>query len=190
MISSIVLTSARLTLRPLTGLDATQEYARWLNDPDVTRYLDGLWHAGPQDRGTITRWIHASIHSKHHLAMAIVRNREGDHIGNITLQDISYRHMRAELGTMIGRKDLWGRRYGTEAKSMMCRIAFEKLGLEKLTSGHVAANTPSIGNNLVLGFSQEGYFEHHLFNPKDGHWYDVIQMALLKSRFTPYEHQE
>src|SRR5947209_5463981 len=63
-----------------------------------------------------------------------------DHIGFIGLHRIDWRNGVATSGTLIGRRDLWGQGYGSDAARVRSRHAFEVLGLRMLLSDVMADN--------------------------------------------------
>jgi RimJ/RimL family protein N-acetyltransferase len=115
---------------------------------------------------------------------AIVEKESGHHIGNITINSISWIDGTGELGTFVGDKEFWGRSYGTEAKSLVLDYAFQRLGLRKITSGHVMGNEASIKANLGLGFREEGLMKKQFFI--DGQYLDIVRLGLFREDFCKF----
>jgi RimJ/RimL family protein N-acetyltransferase len=57
---------------------------------------------------------------------------ENRHIGNCALYQIDRTSGEAQLGIAIGERDCWGNGYGYDAVQLLCRYAFDQLGLAKL----------------------------------------------------------
>ena len=83
----------------------------------------------------------------------------------------------AEVGYWLA-KSLWGRGIMTAVVERLCRLAFEELGLVKITA-HVFP--PNLASARVLekcGFQQEGFLRQHFL--KDGRFLDVRLFGRLK----------
>ena len=176
------LVGARLYLRALEEADITEAYVGWLNDGEVTRYLEssGQFPTRTQD---VKLWLEKYRDPSKHLALAVIL-KEGDrHIGNVTLNNIAWVHRTAWIGIMIG-KPFWGQGYATEAESLLLQYAFERLQLHRIV--HVAMADNAAGTRLprTLGFQEEGRLRQHYF--VDGDYRDGVVFGLLASEFRPW----
>lgn len=163
-------------LRVLEESDVNDVYLSWLNDHEVSRYLVvGIF---PSTADDVRRWVTSFEDRTKAVAFAIVDKTTNQHIGNVTLYDINWVDRTAEWGTMIGRKEYWGKGYGTEARRLMIGYAFQRLGLRKITAGNVADNVASIESNKKLGFKQEGLLREQVW--ADGKFHDVVRLGLLR----------
>ena len=88
---------------------------------------------------------------------------------------------------MIGDKKYWGKGYGTETIKLVVDYAFDRLGLNKVVAGAVAANQASIKAFQKVGFEIEGQGRSHFF--LDGKYYDHIQMGIIRKDY-PVEFEE
>ena len=135
------LDAPRLTLRPLTVADVTPAYVGWLNDGEVTRFLET--RHSPQTAATVRAFVEATnANPTEHLFAMIVRGT-GHHIGNIKLGGVHPIHALGEVSILIGERSVWGQGYAAEAIVRLADHAFADLGLEKLAAGLYAANTGS-----------------------------------------------
>ena len=55
---------------------------------------------------------------------------DGEHIGNCMYYDVDLRRGRAELGIMIGKREYWGRGYGTDAVSALLEYVFANMSID------------------------------------------------------------
>jgi RimJ/RimL family protein N-acetyltransferase len=166
---------ATIRLRPFTLEDVRQpHYLAWMNDPAVTRYLE----AGRtcQDLASLTAYFEA--HEWPTFLFLAIETLACWHIGNIMLGPISRHDRRAEVGIMIGEKGEWGKGAGTEAVGLMCQLAFDRLGLDKLTAGFVADNVGSGRVFFKNGFRIEGIYYRHFW--LGGSLRDVIRVARFR----------
>lgn len=169
-------------LRPLEESDIGEEYLRWLNDAEVTRYLEtGKF---PATVAHVQEYLRRFQGSKTDLIFAIIDRATDQHIGNVTLNRINWIHRTADTGLMIGRKDFWGRGYAFEAWSLVIDYAFQRLGLRRITAGAVVDNQASIKVLKKLGFQTEGTSRKELL--VDGEYRDAVRFGLLKEEFHKY----
>ena len=170
------LDAPRLILRPLTVADVTPAYVGWLNDGEVTRFLET--RHSPQTAVTIRAFVEATnANPTEHLFAMIVRGT-GHHIGNIKLGGVHPIHALGEVSILIGERSVWGQGYAAEAIVRLADHAFADLGLEKLAAGLYAANTGSERAFLKAGFQREGLRRAHY--RLDGVRSDVVQLGLTK----------
>ena len=55
---------------------------------------------------------------------------DGEHIGNCMYYDVDLRRGRAELGIMIGKREYWGRGYGTDAVATLLGHIFTNMSID------------------------------------------------------------
>jgi len=112
-------------------------------------------------------------------------DRETDHhVGNVTLNRISWIHRTADTGLMIGRKEFWGKGCAFEAWILLIEYAIQRLGLRKIIAGAVAENVASIITLEKLGFKIEGRLRKEYFI--QGEYRDAVQLGLLREEFYNY----
>lgn len=168
-------------LRLLEPDDVGPAYLSWLNDPEVTRYLEtGQF---PSTKKEVQRYVERYQHSKTNLLFAIIDRVTHQHIGNVTLNHIHPIHRTADTGLMIGRKEFWGQGYASEAWGLLLDYAFQRLGLRKIIAGAVADNVASLVALKKLGFQVEGTLRQEVF--VDGAYQDVVRLGLLREEFRP-----
>lgn len=165
--------SARLVLRRLSGEDVGPRYVRWMNDPDVNRYLESRFSS--HDEESLMAFVETTDRDPLSHAFAIVVRDGEDHIGNIKVGPVDVHHRRADVGLLIGEKAVWGKGYASEAIDCLARWAFAELGLRKLTAGAYASNQGSVRAFTSAGFETEGILRAHFLS--DGRAEDAILMA-------------
>ncbi|MBI3954328.1 MAG: GNAT family N-acetyltransferase [Chloroflexi bacterium] len=173
------LVGQKLLLRPLEESDVSEEYVGWLNDQEVTRYLEtGKF---PATLETVRKYLERFQGSATDVILAIVDRGTGQHVGNVTLNHINWVHRTADTGLMIGRKDFWGKGYAFEAWSLIIEYALQRLGLRKIVAGVVDGNAASLATLQKLGFQIEGRLraEHWV----DGEFRDALRLGLLRDEF-------
>lgn len=143
----------------LTPELVTERYVAWLNDPEVSRYLESRFvqHEVEDVRAFVT----AQLESEAVLFLGIYVAELGRHVGNIKIGPLDRRHGLGEIGIMIGDRAAWGRGVATEAIVMMSEIGFAELGLRKITAGCYASNVGSKRAFEKAGFAVEAVRPAH-----------------------------
>lgn len=169
----------KVRLVPLDVDRHLDNYVRWLNDPQVTRWMlvgdlpltrlaerDYLEQAG---RGSDTELIFA------------IETLDGEHIGGSGMHRIDYRHGTAITGTFIGRTDLWRQGYGLDSVQVRTRYAFDVLGLRLLRSEAFADNAGSVRMLQRAGYREVGRIPQRWW--KRGGYRDEIIFVLLREEW-------
>jgi RimJ/RimL family protein N-acetyltransferase len=168
----------RIYLRPLE-LDDLERCQRWINDPEVNRYLvSGRF---PINRLKEEEWLRSHYKSDRDVIFAICLKDGNEHIGNCGLHFINWIDRNAVLGIMIGEKREWNKGYGTEAVKLLLKYAFDTLNLERVELTVFDYNKRGIKAYEKAGFKVEGRLRRKRF--KDGRYFDEIVMAILKGEW-------
>ena len=81
--------SARLVFRPLGSNYVTKEYLNWLNDPEVTRYLEIF---GPYSEDQLKDYLQSVDKNDRLMFWAIHIKENNKHIGNIKIDPVNRHH--------------------------------------------------------------------------------------------------
>jgi RimJ/RimL family protein N-acetyltransferase len=103
----------RIYLREVRPFDVNDAYYRWMNDPEVTRFLESRMFPNPIE--TLRDYVAAKLGDRNNVFLAIVTKEGGRHIGNIKLGPVDWVHRLGDIGLMIGEREYWGKGYATEA---------------------------------------------------------------------------
>lgn len=145
---------SKVKLRYVTMQDCTPEYAGWLQNPEVNRFLETRHEA--QDLGTVVNFVAKIMGSEGCHLLAIVEASTGRHIGNIKVGPINQHHQSADISYFIGDPTCWGKGYATEAIKGATKWAFNKLKLYNIEAGSYAKNLASIKALKKAGFHERG----------------------------------
>lgn len=169
----------RLLLRPfrISDADDVQELA---GDAEVAATTLTLPH--PYPREAAAAWIAshepASIAGKGE-TFAITRATDAILLGAIGLH-VHAKHRRAELGYWIGRQ-FWGCGFATEAVLGVLRLAFEELGLHRVTAAVLGGNVASVRVLQKAGMTLEGTLREHVV--KGDAFRDLEQYGILVDEY-------
>ena len=171
----------QIFLRPLERADLNERYLAWLNDPEVTRYMEtGLFPTTVEDLENFYRSVGGS---KSDVLLAIADKKTGQHIGNVRLGPIHWVHRRASFGILVGEKEFWGKGVGLEATVLTVEYGFYRLNLHRIDLGVFAEHESAVRCYKKAGFKIEGRLRQDLF--QGGEYRDRLLMGLLRSEYKP-----
>lgn len=166
----------RLYLREVRPSDVNEAYYRWMNDPEVTRYLESRFY--PNSLEKLQEYVAAKLGDRDNVFLAIVL-KEGDrHIGNVKLGPIDWIHRVADMGFLIGERSAWGQGYAPEAVRLVAEYAFTVLNLRKVTGGCYETNQGSVRVLEKAGFEREGVRPQHFFS--EGRYVDCLLFGKIR----------
>jgi [ribosomal protein S5]-alanine N-acetyltransferase len=168
--------SVRVTLRLVTVEDCTERYVSWLQDPEISKYLETRW--SEQSLNSIRNFVSSMVDSSHSYLFAIVDNSSDVHVGNIKIGPIQERHRYADVSYFLGDRGVWGKGLATDAIQIATYLAFDRLALHRVQAGLYEGN---IGSGRALekaGYVLEGRMKQQLMGP-DG-WEDHLWYGLVR----------
>ena len=157
-----ILKGKRIYLREVRLSDVNENYYRWMNDPEITEYLETRYV--PQSRENIAEYVRKMDGNANEPFFAICTIDGDEHIGNIKLGPIDWKHRRADVSQIIGEKRYWSSGYGAEAKALVAKFAFEVLGLNKIGGGVYEKHIGALKSTLKCGWKQEGLLRDHIID--------------------------
>lgn len=166
----------QIYLREVRVSDVNEGYYHWMNDPEITRYLESRFFTN--DIESLKEYVNQRQKDRNSVFLAIVVKGEEKHVGNIKLGPIDWIHKLADVGVLIGDKASWGKGYATEAIRLVVRLAFQGLNLHKLTAGYYADNKGSKKAFSKNGFVVEGLRRKHRLC--EGSYVDTVVLGLLR----------
>ena len=152
-----------------------------INDPEISQFLTVDEPMTEQDE---EKWLASLSDQKTGnivLAIRLVENNEI--IGTQGLYHISHKDGTATMGYCIGRKDLWGKGYGTEAQMVLLEYAFNTLNLHKVSAEVYDFNPRSKRCLEKCGYVVEGVQKKHRY--RNGRRVDCHMLAVFKKTFLP-----
>lgn len=170
------LAGERIYLRSLTEADATPEYASWLNDSAVNKFLE----TRAATVNDLINYIQAKNKQTDSLLLGIFWSATNKHIGNLKLEPIYWVKQSAVIGIIIGEKDFWGQGIAPEAIRLAADYAFSTLQMRALELGVIANHWAALRAYEKCGFNvyrtDKGALRH------GDKVYDQIWMRLEKNK--------
>ena len=165
-------------VRPLAASDIDGPYPGWFEDQEVSRYnAHGKFF---KTRAYFEEYVGA-LNREDRVVWALCHVKDG-HIGNASLQQISFLNRTAEFAILLGDKRHWGRGVGRLVGQALLRHGFMKLDLERIHCATAASNAGMQKLALALGMTLEGRRRRHLF--LEGARVDVLEYGILREEFT------
>jgi RimJ/RimL family protein N-acetyltransferase len=173
------LVGAQVYLRRLEPADLHGDYFQWLNDTEVTRYLES--GRFPNSSSAMEAYYAANSDSTRDVFLAIVDRDSDRMIGTCRLGSINWIHRHAEFGILIGDKSWWGKGVSTEVTRLLVAYAFRQLNLHRVWLGVVADHEAAIKSYERAGFIREGVIRDFLY--VEGSYRDKLFMSVSRAEF-------
>ena len=179
------LETERLLLRPFAPGDFDALYA-YQSRPDVTRYL--YW--GPRTQDEVREALEKKLASTairsegDVLSLAVVLKENDELVGDFILHWTSEEHQQAEIGYIIHPEHA-GHGYATEAGRILLRIAFQDLGLHRVTGSADARNAASGRVLEKLGMRREAHLVENEYVKDE--WQSEVIYAILEREWLELE---
>lgn len=145
-------------LLPFTEALICDDYIRWLNTPDVNRFLEVRYVR--QSRETATTFVRNSREDPMRYFWGIQIDKPGRLVGTASLT-INPEAASGEIGLMIGEKDAWGKGVSNEVIDLIAQFAFGALKLGRVTGGTYAVNAGMNFTFKQMGFRLENVLRKH-----------------------------
>jgi [ribosomal protein S5]-alanine N-acetyltransferase len=146
-------------------------------DPEVTQFFSWGPYRRLEEASAWLATLPARRDAGEALELAVVDGSDAP-IGITLLSELSRRDRRAVVGTWLGRAH-WGKGANRETKALICALAFETLGLERLGAYADVRNARSQKALERLAFAREGVLRG--FHRHGGQARDVALYSLLRS---------
>lgn len=173
----------RIYLRGLEKSDILGNWFGWFNDPEITYYMPN--GERPNSYESLEEYYLKIQNSDSDFLFAIIAKQDNEHIGNCGLHDFDPIHRKARLGIVIGEKKSQNQGLGLEAVRLLIRYGFEILNLNRIYLNVNSENVNAIRIYKETGFCEEGHLKEDMY--KNGKYYDVIVMGILKEEFREIE---
>jgi ribosomal-protein-alanine N-acetyltransferase len=162
----------RLELFPLNLKFCSEIYLNWMNDPEIYQYLES---GGDYSMQKLKEYL-KQVENNPCYFWAICIKESNQHIGNIKIDPINFKHGNGEYGIMMGDKAEWNKGYAKEASNSVIQFCFNTLKLRKIYLGVIEDNIGAVNLYKKIGFEFEGYFKDYgIYNNK---YCNMFRMTL------------
>jgi RimJ/RimL family protein N-acetyltransferase len=171
----------RVYLRSLEPKDA-EITINWRNDSKIYESLNQARRFISEK--TESAWIDKAISENEQgfsLRLAICLKENQLLIGLIQLLNIDMKNRSAEVTTLIGNKQYWGKGLIGEARVLLFEHAFLELGLERISNKVLETNTASLRAYEKFGSVREGILRNAAY--QNGAFHNMVQFSMLRDEF-------
>ena len=154
-------------------------FQRWYRDPEISRLT--RYRTEPMSAQEVERYFRARVPGGDTLSYAIHVADTDRLIGSATFSQLDVANGSVTYHITIGEKDCWGLGYGTEATELMLELAFDQLGLHRVSLAVFEFNDRAIRSYQKAGFRIEGRLRDTIF--RDGRHWDEISMGVLEEEW-------
>lgn len=147
-------------IKLLSEEDVTKEYVDWMNNSEITKFLESRWSSFTLS--DLKQFVSSMNSSQNNYFFGIYDKNNNKHIGNIKLGNINWIHKYADIGLIIGLKEYWGKGIATSAIHLAVEYAFNELKLHKVFACAYEDNIGSKHAFLKNGFIEMGIFHEHV----------------------------
>jgi [ribosomal protein S5]-alanine N-acetyltransferase len=177
--------SKRFYYVELTDGDVTEEYVSWLNDEEISRYLETP--CSGNTLSSVRKFVDGCQADPDSFLFGIFAREGGRHIGNIKIKCNYVNHGlgNGNIGIMIGNKNFWGKGVATESIRAITKFGFNVLGLQKIAAGCYEINQASFRAFKKSGYKVEGVIRSAIvFEGRriDGIMFGILPGELSESR--------
>jgi RimJ/RimL family protein N-acetyltransferase len=152
-------------------------------EPLEERHVPGLREAAADERiwtwmvtTDVEEWIRRALAATDMYHFVVLR--EGTVVGSTSYLNVVPEHRRLEIGNTWNNPSTWGTGANTEAKYLLMRHAFEKLGMHRVEFKTDAKNERARAALAALPSEFEGVHRKHMVvrdgERRDSAWYAVI----------------
>jgi len=146
------------TIRILTPEDVTNEYVKWISDPEITRYSQNRLRTFTLEGQK--KYVKDMLDSDCHYLYGLFHHQL--HIGNLLFGPIDWFNKLCDVRIVIGYKKYWGKGIMYNLGTKGIENTFKDYPLFKLCITVRANNLPSIFCAKKFGFVKEGIRKSHL----------------------------
>ncbi len=160
-------------LRPVEDADLPLIH-RWMNDPEVWRFMDYERLPSLLD---VKEDIQRSRADGHPFTIVA----EQRPVGRIGLNNFGGRDRRCAFYMFIGEPAFWGRGYARDAVMALLGYAFDRWDLHLVELWTLADNSRAIAMYRKCGFMAEATLRERSY--KEGEWVDHVHMSVNREEF-------
>ncbi len=167
----------KVILRPLERSDL-KKMVEWDGDEEIERYVGKKLASF----SSAAEWYERLQKDRRRKALAI-ESKDGEFIGDIQLEQISWKSRSAELRICIGNKSFWNAGYGTDAVWTLLGLAFKKMGLKEIYLRVYTNNHRAIRCYEKCGFRRQGVLRLGSRRKQDEGVGDLLLMGINRNTY-------
>lgn len=159
---------------------------RYINDAEVLNLLVSDIPY-PITQNEEEKWFESITALGDTYKFAIETLEDNQFIGGCSINNVDWKNSVATVGIFIGKKDCWGKGYGTDAMRTLISFIFMEMNINKIKLTCYSFNDRAIKSYEKCGFSIEGILKQEMY--KNGSYHDKIIMGILREKFLHDNHE-
>ena len=180
----MVLKGKNFYLKELNVSDVSDEYLAWVNDIEITRFLEIKYQNFTKD--SLKKFVTECRVSDSKTLWGIYCNKTKKHIGNISIK-CNFDRGIFDGGYFIGDKQYWGTSAAFEALLLMIKYGFEVQDMRRIIAGAYSNNMNARFLFHKIGFEKEASIkESYMYDNKP---VDVVIYSIGKNRWKKIKNQ-
>ena len=177
--SNFSVSSSLVTLDLIGEKELEGESYKWLNDREVTIYMDKGYEENTKEEQRA--YYKQMMESDTDILFSIRDNLSNAHIGNVGFHNIDSRHNKSSLGILIGDKNYWKGGYAFEVTYNLIKIGFNTLRFNKIYGNYMVGNDAPKYLWKYIGFTEDGVLKQHYL--KNGKYIDACIISMLRENW-------
>ncbi len=170
-----------MVLRPISANEIGERYLAWLNNPEITQYLEARY-VTPSEQSIID-YINGLRSTNGCELFAIFTKKQSVHVGNLGIsQNNPHNQGLASYGQIIGDPKAQAMGLGGEVSALIVEFLFRSPSIHKVWGGVHAANVKAWQTSEYLGLRREGTLRKHAIL-SDGSYCDIYQYGILREEW-------
>lgn len=159
-----------------------ENYARWARDTEFMQLFDTEAPV-PRDAKKTQEWLRKRMEKARpgDFGFVIYPLEDDRPIGVTGLWDAMNPNRDAWVSVGIGERELWGKRYGSDALDLTLGFAFRELNLHRVNLNTFEFNERAVRSYLRLGFQAEGEMRGAM--RRYGRRYNLVYMGVLREEW-------
>jgi len=157
-------------------INDAEKFTEWLNDLEITTYLTLYTKA---INAETEKTLLGKLFTEHNYS--IIDNYTNEVIGTCGFVESDHVNQTAEIGIFIGKKNLWGKGYGTEALQLLLDFGFKALNFHCVMLKTYSFNERAKKSYEKLGFKVIGKRREAL--RRGNETFDIIYMDITYDDF-------
>ena len=180
--------TARLTLRLPAQLDVP-DLKRMFRNELTARAAGAPLHSPVEmrDPAQMVRRTRREFAADTHLSLSVILTSTGTCIGRVGLRGLDWKWRKVESLAYWLDPRYWDQGLATEASWYLCHVAFDHLGMRRISSQALDRNATSQAVLRKLGFVEEGRERQSVC--VKGRCMDMILFGLLPEELRPLQRQ-
>lgn len=139
----------------------------------------------PATIDSVSEWLSKKKNSHESGEFAIIYNKTGEYIGNVSYGSIDWKNRNCEIAIMIGEEKYRNKGIGTKALLLLMDFIFNELNLHRIELKVYDFNKRAIRCYEKCGFKKEGILRDTVY--KHGKYINEIIMGILNDEYFNYQ---